>query len=85
VSAFFFIAIVCTNHHYLLRFAREATPRLVWFNFAHLFSMSLSPLATAWMATSELAPQPVSFYAALVRRFWPGKGVAVFFAAWWST
>jgi uncharacterized membrane protein len=62
--SFVFIAIVWTNHHYLLRFAREATPRLVWFNFAHLFSMSLSPLATAWMATSELAPQPVSFYAA---------------------
>jgi uncharacterized membrane protein len=62
--SFVFIAIVWTNHHYLLRFAREATPRLVWFNFAHLFSMSLSPLATAWMATSELAPEPVSFYAA---------------------
>jgi uncharacterized membrane protein len=62
--SFVFIAIVWTNHHYLLRFAREVTPRLVWLNFAHLFSMSLSPLATAWMATSELAPQPVSFYAA---------------------
>jgi uncharacterized membrane protein len=62
--SFAFIAIVWTNHHYLMRFAREATPRLVWFNFAHLFSMSLSPLSTAWMATSELAPQPVSFYAA---------------------
>jgi uncharacterized membrane protein len=27
--------------------------------------MSLLPLATAWMAVSELAPQPVSFYAAV--------------------
>jgi len=35
----------------------------MWFNFAHLFSVSLLPLSTAWMAVSELAPQPVSFYA----------------------
>jgi len=37
----------------------------LWFNFAHLFSVSLLPLSTAWMAVSELAPQPVSFYAAV--------------------
>lgn len=63
--SYVFIAIVWANHHYLLRFAREPTPRLLWVNFAHLFSMSLLPLSTAWMATSKLAPQPVSFYAAV--------------------
>jgi TMEM175 potassium channel family protein len=63
--SYLFIAIVWTNHHHLLRFATEATPRLMWFNFAHLFSVSLFPLSTAWMAVSELAPQPVAFYAAV--------------------
>src|ERR1700747_303312 len=63
--SYLFIAIVWTNHHYLLRYAEETTPRLVWFNFAHLFSMSLLPLSTAWMAVSRLAPQPVAFYAAV--------------------
>ena len=63
--SYLFIAIVWINHHYLLRYATEATPRLLWFNFAHLFSMSLLPLATAWMAVSKLAPQPVAFYAAV--------------------
>ena len=63
--SYLFIAIVWTNHHYLMRYAGEATPRLLWFNFAHLFSMSLLPLSTAWMAVSELAPQPVAFYAAV--------------------
>src|SRR5262245_12745637 len=63
--SYFFIAIVWANHHYLLRYADEATPRLLWFNFAHLFSMSLLPFSTAWMAVSELAPQPVAFYAAV--------------------
>jgi uncharacterized membrane protein len=63
--SYLFIAIVWTNHHYLMRYATEATPRLQWFNFAHLFSMSLLPLSTAWMAVSKLAPQPVAFYAAV--------------------
>ncbi|TIQ31527.1 MAG: DUF1211 domain-containing protein [Mesorhizobium sp.] len=61
--SYLFIAIVWTNHHHLLRHAREATARLMWYNFAHLFSVSLLPLATAWMAVSELSPQPVAFYA----------------------
>src|SRR3989449_10611027 len=63
--SYLFIAIVWTNHHHLMRYATEATPRLLWFNFAHLFSVSLLPLSTAWMAVSELAPQPVAFYAAV--------------------
>ena len=63
--SYLFIAIVWINHHYLMRYATDATPRLLWFNFAHLFSMSLLPLSTAWMAASKLAPQPVAFYAAV--------------------
>ena len=61
--SYVFIAIVWANHHYLMRFATALTPRLMWFNFAHLFSVSLLPLSTAWMAVSELAAQPVAFYA----------------------
>lgn len=61
--SYLFIAIVWTNHHYLMRYATEATHRLLWFNFAHLFSISLLPLSTAWMAVSRLAPEPVAFYA----------------------
>lgn len=63
--SYVFIAIVWINHHYLLRYADEATPRLLWINFAHLFSISLLPLSTAWMAVSRLSPQPVAFYAAV--------------------
>src|SRR5438034_9949193 len=36
--SYLFIAIVWTNHHHLMRYATGATPRLMWFNFAHLFS-----------------------------------------------
>ncbi len=61
--SYVFIAIVWINHHYLMRYAERATGRLLWANFAHLFSMSLLPLATSWMATSRLSGQPVAFYA----------------------
>jgi uncharacterized membrane protein len=63
--SYLFIAIVWVNHHHLMRYATQATARLMWFNFAHLFSVSLLPLSTAWMAISRLAPQPVAFYAAV--------------------
>ncbi len=63
--SYLFIAIVWVNHHHLLHYASEATSRLMWFNFAHLFSVSLLPFSTAWMAVSRLAPQPVAFYAAV--------------------
>jgi uncharacterized membrane protein len=61
--SYVFIAIVWANHHHLMHYAAEVTPRLMWLNFAHLFSVSLLPVSTAWMAVSELAPQPVAFYA----------------------
>src|SRR5262245_20848306 len=48
-----------------MRYAGEATPSLLWFNFAHMFSISLLPFSTAWMAESRLAPLPVAFYAAV--------------------
>ena len=45
--SYLFIAIVWANHHHLLHYASEATQRVMWFNFAHLFSVSLLPLSTA--------------------------------------
>jgi uncharacterized membrane protein len=61
--SYLFIAIVWVNHHHLLGFAEVATGRLIWVNFAHLFSVSLLPFATAWIADTELASIPVAFYA----------------------
>jgi hypothetical protein len=40
----------------------------MWFNFAHLFCVSLLPLSTAWMALSELVPLPT---LTLRRSRWP--------------
>jgi uncharacterized membrane protein len=61
--SYLFLAIVWMNHHYLLRHARLASPRLLWSNFAHLFAVSLVPFATAWIAGTSLAGTPVALYA----------------------
>jgi len=58
-----FIAIIWINHHYLFRFLHLATPRLIWWNFAHLFMISLLPVTTAWIARTRLAAAPVFIYA----------------------
>ena len=58
--SYFFIAIVWVNHHHLFGYAEVATPRLVWSNFAHLFSVSLIPFTTEWIADSRLAAAPVA-------------------------
>ena len=42
--SYLFIAIVWANHHHLPRYATEVTPRLMWVNFGHLFSVSLLPI-----------------------------------------
>lgn len=63
--SYLFIAIVWMNHHHLLRYADVATPKLVWGNFAHLFTVSLLPFSTAWIADTRLSAVPVSLYAAV--------------------
>ncbi len=63
VVSYLFIAIVWVNHHHVLQYAEAPTPRLIWRNFAHLFSVSLVPFSTAWMARTRLAGVPVSLDA----------------------
>jgi len=61
--SYLFVAIIWVNHHHLLRFTHEATAQLIWWNFAHLFMVSLVPATTVWMAATKLAAAPVFVYA----------------------
>lgn len=63
--SYLFVAIIWINHHRLLLFAHHATPRLIWWNFAHLFMTSLIPASTAWISATRLAAGPVLVYAAV--------------------
>jgi uncharacterized membrane protein len=64
-ASYLFLAIVWLNHHYLMRYADLATPRLLWANFGHLFAVSLVPFSTAWIASTHLAAIPVAVYAGI--------------------
>src|SRR5216110_1114290 len=61
--SYLFLAIIWVNHHHLLRFTREATSQLIWWNFAHLFMVSLVPATTVWIAATRFAAAPVFVYA----------------------
>jgi len=63
--SYLFIAIIWINHHRLLLFAHDATTKLIWWNFAHLFMTSHIPYSTAWIADTKLAAGPVLVYAAV--------------------
>jgi TMEM175 potassium channel family protein len=63
--SYLFIAIIWINHHHLMRFVGRPALGLIWINFVHLFTVSLLPFATAWIARTRLASFPVVFYAGL--------------------
>jgi uncharacterized membrane protein len=63
--SYIFVAVIWINHHHLLRFAERATIRLIWSNFAFLFTVSLVPFTTAWLADTRLGAVPVATYSAV--------------------
>jgi len=63
--SYLLIAIIWINHHHLMRFVGAPTLGLIWTNFIHLFTVSLLPFATAWVARTRIASAPVALYAGL--------------------
>jgi uncharacterized membrane protein len=64
--SYILIVVMWINHHFLWGFAERSTPRLILWNFLHMFAASLVPFATAWVADTRLAPVPVFSYAATI-------------------
>jgi uncharacterized membrane protein len=64
--SYLLIVIMWINHHYLWGFAERSTPKLILWNFVHMFSASLVPFATAWVAATRIASIPVFVYAAVI-------------------
>jgi uncharacterized membrane protein len=64
--SYLLIVVIWINHHFLWGFAQRSTPRLILWNFCHLFSASLVPFATAWVAATRIASTPVFVYAAVI-------------------
>jgi uncharacterized membrane protein len=55
--------IYWVNHHYLLDDLEQVTHGILWTNLALLFSLSLIPLGTEWLAIRGITPFSVALYA----------------------
>jgi TMEM175 potassium channel family protein len=66
VVSYILIVIMWINHHFLWGFAKHSTPKLILWNFLHIFAASLVPFATAWVADTHMASVPVFVYAAVI-------------------
>lgn len=64
--SYLLIVIIWINHHFLWGLVKRSRPRLILWNFTHMFSASLVPFATNWVAATRIASTPVFVYTAVV-------------------
>lgn len=64
--SYLFVGVFWSNHHYLLKDARLADHKLVGFNLLALFTVSLIPFCTAYLAENRMAAFPTALYAGLM-------------------
>ena len=64
--SFVVVAILWLNHHSLFDKIPHSTSKLVWYNVFLLFSISLIPLPTAFIAKYPLLQQAAAFYGAIM-------------------
>ena len=60
--SFTFLAIYWNNHHHLMHVVQRVDGRVLWANMGLLFSLSLTPAATAWLGEHPRETAPVILY-----------------------
>ncbi len=60
--SFTFLAIYWNNHHHLMHVVERIDGRVLWANMGLLFSLSLTPAATAWLGEHPRNTAPVLVY-----------------------
>jgi uncharacterized membrane protein len=60
--SFLIIAIYWVNHRHVVRYTTRVTTGLLWANMLVLFTISLIPVATAWLGQHLAAPVPNMVY-----------------------
>jgi len=63
--SFIQIGIYWVNHHYLIDDLDQVSHGILWSNLAVLFSLSLIPLATNWVAVRGISSFSIALYAAV--------------------
>jgi len=60
--SFLIVAIYWVNHRHVVRYTTRVTAGLLWANMLQLFTISLIPVATAWLGRNLTAPVPNMVY-----------------------
>ena len=60
--SFVYIGIYWNNHHHMLQLTERVNGSILWANLHLLFWLSLIPVATKWLGTSDFATVPVAVY-----------------------
>jgi uncharacterized membrane protein len=64
--SFVFLGIYWNNHHHLLHATSRISGGVLWANLHLLFWLSLVPLATRWMNSTDLATLPTAVYGCVL-------------------
>jgi uncharacterized membrane protein len=62
ILSFVFVGIYWNNHHHLLRAAARISGGVMWANLFLLFCLSLTPVATEWVADEYAHEWPAATY-----------------------
>lgn len=66
VLSFVFLGIYWSNHHHMLHMTDRINGTILWANLHLLFWLSLTPVVTAWMGATHVAPVPTAIYGAVL-------------------
>ena len=64
--SYLFVGVFWSNHHYLLKEAKRANHELVAANLLSLFTISLIPFCTAYLAENDFESFPMALYAGMI-------------------
>ncbi|WP_336960958.1 TMEM175 family protein [Chryseobacterium contaminans] len=62
IFSFIYVGIYWNNHHHLFQTVKKVNGGILWANLHLLFWLSLMPIATEWIGTTNFAKNPVATY-----------------------
>lgn len=62
IFSFIYVGIYWNNHHHLFQTVKKVNGNILWANLHLLFWLSLMPIATEWIGTTQFSENPVAAY-----------------------
>ncbi|MBB4807808.1 putative membrane protein [Chryseobacterium defluvii] len=62
IFSFIYIGIYWNNHHHMFQAVKKVNGSILWANLHLLFWLSLMPIATEWIGTTNFSKNPVAAY-----------------------